>query len=160
MADVEEVQNGAAPAKTAVPASTANFTGMKPQLLVEAPKATDVVQFYKTAFGALEIGCSMETKRKAEQVFNSRLPLHFPCLSPFDDSAAAKNVGTGCTLCLETEDIHAALANAVSAGAVAKGELAEGHSARNGGRVGKVNDPYGFTWLICSPVKKCAEVEA
>ncbi|KAH9691432.1 hypothetical protein KPL70_016100 [Citrus sinensis] len=99
MADVEEVQNGAAPAKTAVPASTANFTGMKPQLLVEAPKATDVVQFYKTAFGALEIGCSMETKRKAEQ-----------------------NVGTGCTLCLETEDIHAALANAVSAGAVAKGE--------------------------------------
>ena len=80
MADVEEVQNGAAPAKTAVPASAANFTGMKPQLLVEAPKATDVVRFYKTAFGALEIGCSMETKRKAEQVFNSRLPLQFPCL--------------------------------------------------------------------------------
>ncbi|KAH9757259.1 hypothetical protein KPL71_016332 [Citrus sinensis] len=138
MADVEEVQNGAAPAKTAVPAaSTANFTGMKPQLLVEAPKATDVVLFYKTAFGALEIGCSMETKRKAEQ-----------------------NVGTGCTLCLETEDIEAALAKAVSAGAVAKGELAEGNSERYGGRVGKVNDPYGFTWLICSPVKKCAEVEA
>lgn len=78
MADVQEVQNGAAPEKA--PATAASFTGMKPQLLVETPKAIDVVQFYKTAFGALKIGCSMETKRKAEQVFNSRLPLHFPCL--------------------------------------------------------------------------------
>lgn len=67
MADVLEVQNGAAPEKVAAPATAASFTGMKPQLLVEAPKATDAVQFYKTAFGAVEIGRSTETKRKAEQ---------------------------------------------------------------------------------------------
>ncbi|KAK9218809.1 hypothetical protein WN943_007447 [Citrus x changshan-huyou] len=50
---------------------------MKPQLLVEASKVTDAVQFYKTAFGAVEINCNMETKRKAEQELKSRL------LAPF-----------------------------------------------------------------------------
>ncbi|KAH9794133.1 hypothetical protein WN944_011308 [Citrus x changshan-huyou] len=165
MADVQEVQNGAAPEKA--PATAASFTGMKPQLLVEAPKATDAVQFYKTAFGAVEIGRSVETKRKAEQ----ELPLiscaqleiagsTFLVSDVSGDSAAAQTVGTGCVLCLETEDVEAAVAKAVSAGAVAEGELAEGNGACCGERVGKVKDPYGFTWLICSPVKKCAGVEA
>lgn len=73
---------------------------------------------------------------------------------------SAKTGGTGCVLCLETEDVEAAVTKAVSAGAVAEGEVAEGNGACCGGRVGKVKDPYGFTWLICSPVKKCADVEA
>ena len=50
---------------------------MKPQLLVEASKVTDAVQCYKTAFGAVEINRNMETKRKAEQELNSRLPAPF-----------------------------------------------------------------------------------
>lgn len=63
-------------------------------------------------------------------------------------------------LCLETEDVEAAIAAAVNAGAVKEGEIVEGEGACCGGRVGKVKDPYGFTWLICSSAKKCTDVEA
>lgn len=75
---------------------------------------------------------------------------------------SVKNAGAGCVLCLETEDVEAAVAKAVAAGAVAEGDLADGADAccgGGGGRVGEVKDPYGFTWLICSPAKKCAEAE-
>ncbi|KAK9199861.1 hypothetical protein WN944_015054 [Citrus x changshan-huyou] len=66
----------------AAPATSANFTGMKLQLLVEASKAIDAIQFYKTAFGAVEISRIMETKRKAEKQLNSRLSApHFLSLT-------------------------------------------------------------------------------
>ncbi|KAK9186903.1 hypothetical protein WN944_018292 [Citrus x changshan-huyou] len=56
---------------------------MKPQLLVEASKATGSVKFYETAFGAVEISRNMETKRMVEQELNSRLSApHFMSL-PF-----------------------------------------------------------------------------
>ncbi|KDO48119.1 hypothetical protein CISIN_1g044588mg [Citrus sinensis] len=116
----------------AAPATLANFMGMKPQLLVEESKATNVVQFYKTTSGAqLEIAGST-----------------FLVSNFSNDSAAAKNMGIGCVLCLEIDDVEAALAKAMSGGVWATG------------RVGKVKDPCGFTWLIYSPVKKCADVEA
>lgn len=71
-----------------------------------------------------------------------------------------KSHGSGCVICLETEDVEAAIAKAVGAGAVQEGEITEGEGACCGGRVGKVKDPYGFVWLICSPAKKCVDVEA
>ena len=61
----QEVQNGGAEKATAV--ATVAFTAVKPQFLVEAPKANDAVQFYKAAFGAEEVGRTMHPKRKAEQ---------------------------------------------------------------------------------------------
>ncbi|XP_041012543.1 uncharacterized protein LOC121255990, partial [Juglans microcarpa x Juglans regia] len=39
----------------------------KPQLLVEAPKASNAIQFYKAAFGTEELGRTMHPKRKADQ---------------------------------------------------------------------------------------------
>lgn len=67
----------------------------------------------------------------------------------------------GVALCLETQDVEAAIAKVVSAGGVAEGEIAEGEGACCGGRVGKVKDPFGFVWLFCSPTKKCGDaVEA
>ena len=60
----QEVSNGGAEKGAASPVS---FTAVKPQLLVEAPKANDAVQFYKAAFGAEELGRAMHPKRKAEQ---------------------------------------------------------------------------------------------
>ena len=71
-----------------------------------------------------------------------------------------KTEGTGCVLCLETEDVEAAISKAVGAGAVAEGEITEGDGACCGGRVGKIKDPYGYVWLICSPAKKCGDEEA
>lgn len=58
----EEVQNGGAEKVAEV-----SFTALKPQLMVEAPKAADAVQFYKSAFGAVEVGRTVYPKRKAEQ---------------------------------------------------------------------------------------------
>lgn len=61
----QEVHNGGA-VKAAVTDSVV-FTAVKPLLLVEAPKASDAIQFYKSAFGAEELGRTMHPKRKAEQ---------------------------------------------------------------------------------------------
>ncbi|GAV70747.1 Glyoxalase_2 domain-containing protein [Cephalotus follicularis] len=144
------------------------FTALKPQLTVEAPKAVDAVQFYKTAFGAVLTGRTTHPKRKAEQelplILSAQLELAGTTIlvsDIADDSAApAKTGGTGVVLCLETEDVEAAIANAIKAGAVAEGDVAEGEDACGGGRVGKVKDPYGFVWEISSPAKNCADVEA
>lgn len=43
------------------------YSFLKPQLLVQAPKAADAVQFYKAAFGAEELKRATHPKRKAEQ---------------------------------------------------------------------------------------------
>lgn len=63
----------------------------------------------------------------------------------------------GSVFCLETENVEAAIEKASKAGAVVEGEVAEDDCC--GGRVGKVKDPYGNVWMICSPTKKTADVE-
>lgn len=64
----QEVLNGGGVEKDAAAAvATVTFAAVKPQLSVEAPKASDAVQFYKAAFGAEEVGRTMHSKRKAEQ---------------------------------------------------------------------------------------------
>ncbi|KAJ0054218.1 hypothetical protein Pint_03080 [Pistacia integerrima] len=166
MAAVQEVQNGGGATEKA--AAPAVFTALKPQLLVEAPKASDAVQFYKSAFGAVENGRTMQSKRKAEQelplILSVQLEIGGSTIlisdAADDPAVPVKSVGGGCVLCLETEDVEAAIATAVNAGAVKEGEIVEGDGACCGGRVGKVKDPYGFTWLICSSAKKCTDVEA
>ncbi|KAK3184693.1 hypothetical protein Dsin_031979 [Dipteronia sinensis] len=167
MAAVAEVQNGGG-AEKAVAVAAVTFTALKPQLLIEAPKATDAVQFYKNAFDAEETGRTMHTKRKAEQelplILSAQLQIgSFSILVSdlADDSTAAsdKSAGTGCVLRLETEDVEAALSKAVSAGAIADGEIVDGDGVCCGGRVGKLKDPYGFTWFICSPAETCKDEE-
>lgn len=64
MAAQQEVQNGGGAEKVA---DVVSFTAVKSQLFVEAPKANDAVQFYKTAFGAEEVSRTVHPKRKAEQ---------------------------------------------------------------------------------------------
>lgn len=160
-----EVKNGGAENGTS---EAVVFLAVKPQLFVEAGKANDAVQFYKSAFGAAEVSRSMHPKRKADQelplVLSAELELgSYSFLVsdlPNDSPAPVKTSGTGFVICLETEDVEAAVTKAVNAGAVAEGEVAEGDGACCGGRVGKVKDPYGFVWMICSPAKKCADGEA
>ncbi|CAI0426487.1 unnamed protein product [Linum tenue] len=149
-----EIHNGGAEKAEVV----VSFTAVKPQLVVEAPKASEAVQFYKEAFGAVETGRTTHPKRKAEQelpqIISAQLQLAGSTIlvsDLADDSAPVKGVGSGLSLCLETQDVEAAVAKAVAAGAVAEGEIAESDGACCGGRVGKVKDPYGFVWMICSP---------
>ncbi|KAK7339046.1 hypothetical protein VNO77_19689 [Canavalia gladiata] len=162
----QDAQNGGS--ENASAAAAVSFVAVKPQLLVEAPKANDAVLFYKAAFGAEEVGRTLNPKRKAEHelplILSAELKIagsSFLVADLVDDSASpTKAGGNAVVLCLETEDVEGAVTKAVSAGAVAEGEVAEGEGACCGGRVGKVKDPYGFVWLFCSPGKKCADVEA
>lgn len=158
----QEVQNGA---ENGVAAATAVvFSAFKPQLLVQAPKASDAVQFYKSAFGAEEVSRTMHSKRKAEQelplVLSADLKLGSSVFSVSDlpdDAAQVKTEGSGCAFILETEDLDAAISKAIAAGAVAEGEVSE---VEGSGRVGKLKDPYGYLWMISSVAKKSADVEA
>ncbi|KAJ6333986.1 hypothetical protein OIU78_010983 [Salix suchowensis] len=95
----EEGQNGGAE-KTVVEVS---FKSVKPQLFVEAPKATDAIQFYKAAFGAVETCRSTQPKRKADQelphIVSAVLQLAgstFIVADLSDDSSSTKGGGAGC----------------------------------------------------------------
>ncbi|KAJ8899392.1 hypothetical protein K2173_018366 [Erythroxylum novogranatense] len=156
----QEAQNGS---------SQVVFTAVKPQLLVEAPKASDAVQFNKAAFGAVETGRTTHPKRKADQelphIISAQLQLAGCTLVVSDyceDSALVKSDGAGIAFCLETEDVDAAITQAVTAGAIAEDEVTEAtEGACDKLRVRKVKDPYGYVWLICTPTEKsCSEVEA
>ncbi|KAH6814432.1 hypothetical protein C2S51_023450 [Perilla frutescens var. frutescens] len=144
------------------------FTSAKPWLVVEAPKANDAVLFYKEAFGAEEVNRVNHPKRKAEQELPLILSAELKIGSSIvvvsdltdDSSSPVKSAVSGSVFCLETEDVEAAVAKAVAAGAFSEGEVAEGEGACCGGRVGKVKDPYGNVWLICSATKKCGDVAA
>ncbi|XP_010241753.1 PREDICTED: uncharacterized protein At5g48480 [Nelumbo nucifera] len=146
---------------------TVSFSSLKPQLVLQASKAADAVQFYKTAFGVEELKRVMHPKRKAEQelplILCAELKLGSSVLQvcdQTDDSSAPVGCGSACMFCLETDDVDGAVKKAVSAGATLEGEITEGEGSCCGGRVGKVKDPYGYAWLICSPAKECANVEA
>ncbi|PIN08016.1 hypothetical protein CDL12_19414 [Handroanthus impetiginosus] len=163
----EEVQTGTGSENGSKVAPVA-FSVVKPWLVVEAPKASDAVQFYKAAFGAEEVSRVNHSKRKAEQeiplVRSAELKLgsFFFVVSDLtdDSSAPVKSAVTGSVFCLETEDVEAAVAKAVVAGAVSESEIAEGEDACCGGRVARLKDPYGNVWLICTPSKKCDDVAA
>ncbi|KAI3678652.1 hypothetical protein L6452_37953 [Arctium lappa] len=156
-----EATNGAV-----APVQPVTFTGLKSQVFVEASKANDAVAFYKAAFGAEEVNRVTHPKRKADQELPLLLSAEIKLGSSTilisdlaDDSTPPHSVkSTGLVFCLETEDIEAAVDKAVKAGA--EGEVTEGEGAWFGGRVGKVKDPYGIVWLICTPAKKCGDVEA
>ncbi|CAN0898059.1 Uncharacterized protein At5g48480 [Linum grandiflorum] len=160
----DEVLNGASDKAEVV----VSFTAVKPQLLVEAPKANDAVDFYKAAFGAVETGRTTHPKRKADQelpqIISAQLQLAGTTILVSDHSDDSAPVGTGLALCLETNDVDAAVSKAIAAGATSEeGETTESDGACCAGRVGKkVKDPYGFVWLICSPPAAAsgAEVEA
>nr|DAD43352.1 TPA_asm: hypothetical protein HUJ06_001582 [Nelumbo nucifera] len=63
-----DLQNGGGENRST---KTMSFSSLKPQFVLKASKAADVVQFYKTAFGVGEFKRVMHPKRKEEQVENS-----------------------------------------------------------------------------------------
>ncbi|KAL8138938.1 hypothetical protein V2J09_004939 [Rumex salicifolius] len=161
-----EPQNGYVNTAKSTPAAAVAFSSFKPQLAVEASKASDAVQFYKSAFGAEELRRTTLPKRKADQELPSLLSVDLKIASSvFSVSSSSDEYAlqsTGFQFCLETEDIEGAIAKSVSAGASAVGEVVEVAAACNGGRMGMVMDPYGYVWMICSATKTsdAAAVEA
>ncbi|XP_024981000.1 uncharacterized protein At5g48480-like [Cynara cardunculus var. scolymus] len=136
-----EATNGAAAEVQSV-----TFTGLKPQVFVEASK-----QLLSSSVSLEKAQISIRSEISIMlYVSSSGLRLSLTLLS-------FVVMSTGLVFCLETEDIEAAVDKAVKAGA--EGDMTEGEGAWFGGRVGKVKDPYGIVWLICAPAKKC-DVEA
>ncbi|KAF9606085.1 hypothetical protein IFM89_023108 [Coptis chinensis] len=142
-----------------------SFFGLKPQVFVEAPKASDAVQFYKTVFGAEELKRDIHPKRKADHelplILSAELKLGssvFIVSDSSDESSTALVKSGGYSFCLETNDVETAVANAVKAGgAVVEAEIADGENTCCGK---KVKDPYGVIWSICSGSKVVADVVA
>ena len=60
----QDAQNGGS--KNAAAAATVSFVAVKPQLLVEAPKANVAILFFKVVFGTEEVGRTLNPKRKAK----------------------------------------------------------------------------------------------
>ncbi|KAJ4954409.1 hypothetical protein NE237_011192 [Protea cynaroides] len=139
-----------------------SFFALKPQLVIPAPKANDAVQFYKNAFGAEELKRVMHPKRKAEQelplIHSAELKLGSTIFS-VSDQADDSDAVSSAVFCLETDDVAGAVDKAVAAGAVIIAEVSEGEGVDCGGCVGKVKDPYGLIWTICSPAKESANEE-
>ncbi|KAE8663236.1 Defective in induced resistance 1 protein [Hibiscus syriacus] len=112
---LEDDQNGGVEKVAAV-----TFTAVKPQLMVEAPKAADDA-VYKSAFGAVEVDrtCTLSARPSRSSLTS---PLNLSFVYAMDKRARldllvwVKTEGTGCVLCLETEDVEAAIAKAVSVG--------------------------------------------
>ncbi|MQL82646.1 hypothetical protein Taro_015123 [Colocasia esculenta] len=142
------------------------FVSLKPQLVVPAQKADEAVQFYKAAFGAEEVKRVNYPKRKADQevpfVLCAELKIGSCSLlvcDQSDDAAESKVPGEGVVFRLETQDVDAAIGNAVKAGAVLDGELAEMEGPCGGSLVGKLRDPFGQVWIVAS-VGNCSAAGA
>ncbi|XP_022741969.1 uncharacterized protein At5g48480-like [Durio zibethinus] len=120
---------------------------MKPQLIVEAPKVVDTVQFYKIAFDVIDNSCILYPKCKVEQELLHILFVQFELAGSTilvsdiaGNSTSVKSEKTECVLCIKTEDVKAVIAKVVSAGVVVE----EG-DACCGGHVGKDKAPYGYS---------------
>ncbi|KAI3992857.1 hypothetical protein MKX01_028156 [Papaver californicum] len=141
-----------------VKSTSVSVISVKPQLVIQGSKAAEAIQFFKTAFGAEELKRDLHPKRKADQelpsVVSAELKLGSFVFVVSDLPGGTTTLANGCTFCLETDDVNSLVKGAVSAGAVLDGELTEGaEEGCCGGPAGKLTDPYGNVWLICSAKK-------
>ncbi|PIA35867.1 hypothetical protein AQUCO_03400036v1 [Aquilegia coerulea] len=93
---VSDVNNGGSEnGKT----KSVSFSALKHQLIFQAPKAAEAIQFYKSAFGAEELNRDIHPKRKADQelplILSAELKLASSVIiisDQTDDSAAPSRV--------------------------------------------------------------------
>lgn len=124
--------------------------GLSPHLMVHGAKAA--VDFYKQAFGAVEI-----FRNEAEdgqrlmhahlRINNASLMLH-DWFEEYSGGAPAPPIG-GVVLHLQVHDADAWYERAVAAGAKIKHPIADQFW---GDRYGVVEDPFGHTWSIGCPL--------
>ncbi|KAJ7550735.1 hypothetical protein O6H91_07G115100 [Diphasiastrum complanatum] len=145
------------------------YRQLRPHLIVQAPKASEAIEFYKKAFGALEIVRTHHPKRKADQEHPLILHAHLKiggaelmiCEESDEDGPTVKSPpalhGTSVILHLETSDVDVAFSRAIEAGAQVTEEIT---NQPWGQRYGKLSDPFGFVWSIATPIKEFVYKEA
>lgn len=134
------------------------FHTLTPHIVVK--NGAEAIEFYKKAFGAEQIGCSMLTPEG--NIMHAELKIGTSMMmlcaeNPEWGVLSPLTVGnTSVTLSLYVENADAAFEKAVSAGATVKMPLADMFW---GDRYGQVTDPSGHHWAICTHVKDLTEAE-
>lgn len=118
--------------------------GVIPHVFVKG--ASEAIVFYEKAFGATEI---FRVVKPNGQVVHAEVSVG-GCLfmvgdadEPFHDPQSLH--GTSVGLHVYTDDVHALLARAVTAGAVAIGSTQD---MFYGDRMGMLQDPFGHVWVF------------
>lgn len=125
--------------------------GLTPHIMVQNGSAA--VDFYRRAFAADEIFRSLaeDGKRLMHahlRINGGSLMLH-DWFEEYSGGAPAPPIG-GVTLHLQVDDADAWFARALAAGAIVKFPLADQFW---GDRYGVVEDPFGHSWSIATPIK-------
>jgi PhnB protein len=132
--------------------------GLTPHLVVNG--ATKAIDFYKKAFGAVEL-----TRMPADdgkRLMHAHLKVNGASLMLCDDfpeMRGGKAVGkpAAVTLHLQVDDADKWYARAVKAGAKVAMPIADMFW---GDRYGQVTDPFGHLWAIGAPLKQAAKSPA
>jgi PhnB protein len=123
---------------------------LEPQLSVR--RGREAVEFYKAAFGAVEVHRVGGTDRHPElvaQLSVGEVSFWVSDESPAHGNFSPESVGGGTVrMLLVVDDPDAAVERAKAAGAREVHPVGEEH----GWRVGRVEDPYGHHWEIGMPL--------
>ncbi len=116
-------------------------------------RGRQAVEFYKSAFGAVEdyrVGGTDENEAVVSQLSIGEATFWVADESPAHLNFSPETLGGGSTrLLLIVEDPDAAIAAAVAAGAREVYPAANEH----GWRLGRIEDPFGHHWEIGKPVR-------
>jgi PhnB protein len=124
--------------------------GIQPQLSVRRGRAA--VEFYRQAFGAIEVYRVGGTEENPEVVSQLRIGEDLFWVSdesPEHENFSPESVGGGTVkMLLVVPDPDTSVAQAVAAGATEVAQVTDEH----GWRLGRVRDPFGHHWEIGKPL--------
>ncbi len=121
--------------------------GITAHLTIRDNRAAEAIAFYRTAFGAEEIGRHLDDG--GQRIMHAHLRLNGGSLMLNDDfpefAGGSASPPGSVTLHLQVEDADAAWNRALEAGATERFPLADQFW---GDRYGQLTDPCGVTWSI------------
>jgi PhnB protein len=124
--------------------------GIQPQLSVRRGRAA--VEFYRQAFGALEVYRVGGTDDNPEVVSQLRIGEDLFWVSdesPEHENFSPESIGGGTVrMLLVVADPDTSVAQAVAAGATEVAQVTDEH----GWRLGRIRDPFGHHWEIGRPL--------
>ena len=131
---------------TSTPKSEPVKTSIAPWLSVS--RATEAVDYYKAAFGAVE---RYRLEDDAGKVVVAQLAIEGAdfWLQEDVDSSPEFQDRRSVRMILTVDDPDAAFEQAIAAGATEVAAVSEGH----GWRIGRVADPFGHHWEIGKPLR-------
>lgn len=130
----------------------ARLLGVIPHLTIRDNRASEAIDFYTRAFGAVESGRHLAEDGK--RLLHAHLEVNGGALMLNDDfpemTGEASLPASGVTLHLDVPDADAAWERALAAGASVRFPL---DNQFWGQRYGQVTDPFGHVWSIGGPLK-------